>query len=188
MANFKLLFLLYVVVGLVVLLSTCRATLYNVGDSAGWDISTDLHSWQKTRPFMLVMYYGERFQYSSSFSVDEVTHKEDFKDCNVTTPISIGSSGNTTIPLTAPGERYFVCGNKLYCLGGMKLDVVVHANSSASAPVSTDPGAAPSSLPRPSGKNNSPVDPTNSFSSSSRCVLGMNACIAFVATTWLWFL
>ncbi|KAK9120966.1 hypothetical protein Syun_018583 [Stephania yunnanensis] len=184
MANFKLLFLLYVVVGLVVLLSTCSATLYNVGDRAGWDISTDLHSWQQNKTF----YVGDVlwFQYSSSFSVDEVTNKEHFKDCNVTSPISIGSSGNTTIPLTAPGERYFVCGNKLYCLGGMKLDVVVHANSSASAPVSSEPGAAPSSLPRPSGKNNSPVDPT--YSSSSRCVLGMNACIAFVATTWFWFL
>ncbi|KAF9623964.1 hypothetical protein IFM89_006691 [Coptis chinensis] len=147
----KLLF--YILIGLGLVL-TCRATTYTVGGSSGWDISSDLDSWGSSNSFKA----GDAllFQYSSIHSVDEVT-KEDFNGCNVTNPLSSSNSGNTTIALSAPGERYFTCGNGLHCLGGMKVKVNVQggpANSPTSAPLS--PGT-PSSLPNPSNKNNNPV-------------------------------
>lgn len=38
------------------------------------------------------------------------------------------------MPLTKAGDRYFVSGNKLYCLGGMKLHVHVEGDDKSVAP------------------------------------------------------
>ncbi|GMN41067.1 hypothetical protein TIFTF001_010282 [Ficus carica] len=104
----------------------CGATTYTVGDNSGWDISTNLETWPTGKIFnvgdILV------FQYSSSHGVSEVTRKS-FDSCNTTNVLdAFSNNGNTTVALTKPGERYFVCGNKLHCLGGMKLQVKVESN------------------------------------------------------------
>lgn len=81
------------------------------------------------------------FLYASTDSVCEVG-QESFRTCNTTNVINCFSDGNTSIPLTSPGERYFFCGNRLYCYSGMKLDVIVEKNQSApaEAPISNVPG------------------------------------------------
>lgn len=33
--------------------SKCRATMYMVGDSSGWDISTDFDSWSQDKHFVV---------------------------------------------------------------------------------------------------------------------------------------
>ncbi|KAL0321702.1 UNVERIFIED_CONTAM: protein mago nashi2 [Sesamum calycinum] len=129
-----------------------KATVYTVGDNAGWDISTDLDSWAKGKTFAI----GDTllFQYSQYHSVSEVT-KENFEGCNTTNVLQSSSNGNTSFILTSPGDRYFVCGNKLHCFGGMKLHVSVLGNqamSPAGAP-QAQPGGA---LPPGSSKSNSP--------------------------------
>ncbi|XP_010693462.2 stellacyanin-like [Beta vulgaris subsp. vulgaris] len=129
---------------LICLSVACRATMYTVGDTAGWDISSDLDSWVTGKRFVA----GDvlAFQYSSSSdSVCEVTKKE-FDGCDTSNAILKSTSGNTTFPLTKPGERYFVCCNRLYCLGGMKLHVHVEPNSTNASPV-----AAPEAARRPAG-------------------------------------
>lgn len=73
------------------------------------------------------------FQYSSTYSVDEVT-KQNFDTCNTTKVLANYGNGNTTVPLTRAGDRYFVCGNKLYCLGGMKLHVHVEDDGKSISP------------------------------------------------------
>lgn len=110
------------------------------------------------------------FQYSSSYSVSEVT-KEDFNKCDTSNALGRYSNGNSTIKLTKPGSRYFVCGNKLYCLGGMKLQVNVEgneANAPAAAPHEAvsggsdqegrqglqNQGVSTSNFPNPSSKTN----------------------------------
>jgi hypothetical protein len=65
--------------------------------------------------------------------VDEVT-KENFDTCNTTKVLANYRNGNTTVPLTRAGDRYFVCGNKLYCLGGMKLHVHVEDDGKSISP------------------------------------------------------
>ncbi|XP_010275468.1 PREDICTED: stellacyanin-like [Nelumbo nucifera] len=157
---------------LVILLSvglTCNATQYVVGDIAGWDLSADLDTWAQDKTF----YVGDvlLFQYSYYHSVVEV-NKEDFSGCNVTNMLQTSSNGNTSFVLTSPGERFFVCGNKLYCLGGMKLQINVLENQAASAVAKApqasalEPGAT-STLSHPSSKidNSLPTFPTSAGSS-----------------------
>ncbi|OEL21314.1 hypothetical protein BAE44_0017667 [Dichanthelium oligosanthes] len=124
-----------------------EAASYNVGNSAGWDLSADLPSWADGKTFnvgdVLV------FQYSKYHTLDEVD-EAGFKNCSAADAVLSRSDGNTTVPLTAPGDRYFICGNQLHCLGGMKLHVLVGqptggggapAGGPQSAP-QADPGAA----------------------------------------------
>lgn len=95
------------------------------------------------------------FQYSSTHSVSEVT-RESFNSCNTTNVLKTFSNGNTTVPLTKPGQRYFVCGNKLHCLGGMKLQMKVQGNQDY-APVGAPQATTGSDLPNnPSSRNNIP--------------------------------
>ncbi|CAJ1976582.1 unnamed protein product [Sphenostylis stenocarpa] len=133
------------------------ATIYTVGDSSGWDISTNFDTWIADKKFKV----GDAlvFQYSSGQSVEEVT-KESFDRCNTTNVLATYRNGNTTVPLTKGGDRYFVSGNKLYCLGGMKLDVHVEGDDKSLAPTLAPKAVAGSdantvALPRsPSSKNN----------------------------------
>ncbi|KAG5607751.1 hypothetical protein H5410_029243 [Solanum commersonii] len=117
---------------------TDLTTNYIVGDSSGWDISTDLDTWLVGKKFMV----GDVlvFQYSSVHSVSEVT-KENFAGCNTSNVLDSSKNGNTNFTLTKPGDRYFVCGNRLHCLGGMKLRVNVENVNGAAA---GSPAAAPS--------------------------------------------
>ncbi|KAG5533654.1 hypothetical protein RHGRI_027739 [Rhododendron griersonianum] len=146
---------LLVILGLAL---TCRATLYNVGDSSGWDVSSDLDTWKQGKTFVV----GDVlvFQYSSSNSVSEVT-KQSYQTCNTTNGIlQSGSNGNSSFPLTSPGDWYFISGNNLYCLGGMKLHVTVENN----------PAAAPAPAPESAGTSvstSTPSSKTNTVISSS---------------------
>ncbi|XP_027366790.1 stellacyanin-like [Abrus precatorius] len=109
----------------------CSATNYIVGDNSGWDISTNLDTWIADKKFKV----GDAlvFQYSSGQSVEEVT-KENFYTCNTTNVLATYGNGNTTVPLTRAGDRYFISGNKLYCLGGIKLHVHVEGDDKSLAP------------------------------------------------------
>ncbi|XP_019192032.1 PREDICTED: mavicyanin-like [Ipomoea nil] len=136
---------------------SCSARTYIVGDSSGWDISTDLDSWSFGKRFLVgdVLW----FQYSSYHNVVEVA-KEDFDGCTTSNVLSSNSTGNTTFPLTRPGQRLFLSGNRMYCLGGMKLQVNVESNQTmAPAPAPQagggDGGSAAALLP-PSSKSNNP--------------------------------
>ncbi|KAL2944095.1 Uclacyanin 1 [Bienertia sinuspersici] len=158
MASLRLLGFLGALICIVV---GCRATTYMVGDTSGWDISTNLDSWKTGKKFVV----GDvlAFQYSSSTdSVCEVTKKE-FDSCETTNALQQSTSGNTTFPLTKPGDRYFVCCNRLYCLGGMKLHIHVESDSTTAASPVGAPDAAPGPGPTATGafprtsKSNHPV-------------------------------
>ncbi|XP_061337492.1 stellacyanin-like [Gastrolobium bilobum] len=138
---------------------TCSATTYTVGDSSGWDISTNLDTWVADKKFKV----GDAllFLYSSANGLDEVT-REDFNTCNTTNPLTNYVNGNTTVPLTKAGDRYFVCGNKLYCLGGMKLHVHVEDDKSLSPTLAPASAAGPNQrtttlAQSPSSKKNTHV-------------------------------
>lgn len=124
------------------------------------------------------------FQYSSSDSVCEVKRKS-FKACNTSNSLNTFSNGNRTVQLTQPGKRYFISGNKLYCLGGMKLQVIVEGD--ASSPISSPEAQPEGNLPRTSLKaKNAPSDFSNSseFSYGRRGSL-LVAFLGFMATI-LW--
>ncbi|KAL7214542.1 hypothetical protein ACSBR1_026866 [Camellia fascicularis] len=148
------------VLGVLGLALTCKAAFYTVGDSSGWDISTDLDTWVKGKTFAV----GDvlLFQYSSIHSVNEVT-KNNYQRCNTTNVLQSSSNGNTTFPLSTPGDRYYVCGDKLHCLGGMKLHINVAGNQAPSP--ANAPESATTSLPTtPSSKSDNPTTVTSSGS------------------------
>nr|AAR15424.1 Cu2+ plastocyanin-like [Sisymbrium irio] len=140
----------------------CNATTYFVGDTSGWDISSDLESWTSGKRFAV----GDvlMFQYSSTHSVYEVA-KDKFQNCNTTDPIRTFTNGNTTVALSKPGDRFFVCRNRLHCFSGMKLQVNVEGNGPSPAPVGA-PRAAPAGILQPSSKKNDPA--TGVVSSAAR--------------------
>ncbi|KAL8241560.1 hypothetical protein R6Q59_014914 [Mikania micrantha] len=137
--------------------SRCLATTYAVGDSSGWDISTDVDSWARDKRFIV----GDVliFQYSSSHSVAEV-NRASYQGCNTNSVLQPSSNGNTTFALTKPGDRYFVCGNRLHCYAGMKLQVVVDGKT-ADGPIAGDPEAEP-------GDDSSATPTTTTNTSSSK--------------------
>uniref|UniRef100_A0A1D1YM47 Blue copper protein n=1 Tax=Anthurium amnicola TaxID=1678845 RepID=A0A1D1YM47_9ARAE len=98
------------------------ATLYNVGDTAGWDISADLDKWPVGKNFTV----GDTlwFQYSRYHTVNEVD-KRGFYNCSTANATETGAGGNTTITLTTPGDKYFICGVLSHCFGGMRLHFAV---------------------------------------------------------------
>ncbi|KAK1392865.1 Phytocyanin domain-containing protein [Heracleum sosnowskyi] len=140
--------------------STCTASTYMVGDTSGWDVSTNLDSWTTDKQFnvgdVLV------FLYSSTHSVWKVK-KENYETCNTKNVEESSSKGNSSFTLTEPGDTYFICGNKLHCLGGMKIKVTAIGESTvqspAESPVSAQAprsGGGVSILPLPLSKNNKP--------------------------------
>lgn len=107
------------------------------------------------------------FMYSSSETVSEVT-RDNYDKCNTNNVLKRYSNGNTTITLSRPGDWFFISGNRLYCLGGMKLRAHVEDDQAAFSPIAS-PEAQPgptSSLPnpvQPSSKSNKPSTvPTSS--------------------------
>lgn len=101
------------------------------------------------------------FQYSSLHSVSEVT-RDSYDNCAATNAIQSSRDGNTSIPLSTPGQKYFICGTMSHCLGGMKLQVFVNGDQAPSpdgAPLAPESnGQVPtSSLPRPSNNINNPL-------------------------------
>jgi Plastocyanin-like domain len=72
------------------------------------------------------------FQYSKYHTINEVD-KLGYDNCRTSNTLLTDSTGNTTISLTAPGERYFICGVLTHCLGGMRLAVNVQRNNTISS-------------------------------------------------------
>ncbi|CAO2194924.1 unnamed protein product [Urochloa humidicola] len=124
------------------LIQAVMAADYVVGDPAGgWDGKTNYKSWASAQTFAP----GDTltFKYNTYHNVLEVT-KEAFEACTTSNPISFDNSGTTTVLLTMPGTRYFICGAPGHCLGGMKMEIEV-----ADRPAPTTPSSPPPPPPPP---------------------------------------
>ncbi|XP_039014776.1 uclacyanin 1-like [Hibiscus syriacus] len=128
------------------LVQLVMAATYTVGGATGsWDSSTDLQSWW----FKSVLTYilSAVFQYTPNHDVLEVT-KADHDSCQTSNPLKTYSDGNTVVPLTSPGKRYFICGTLGHCSQGMQIEINTLATP-PSTPPETSPSAAPSVSPVP---------------------------------------
>ena len=88
------------------------------------------------------------FNYSSYHNVLEVT-KDAFEACTTANPISFDKSGSTTVVLTMPGTRYFICGAPGHCQGGMKMEVKIADRPAPATPSSPPPLPPPAGQPIP---------------------------------------
>lgn len=75
--------------------------------------------------------------------------KEDYANCNISSPIGQYTDGNTKVQLDRPGPFYFISGENGHCEKGQKLVVVVltpRRISPAPSPVEFEgPAVAPTS-------------------------------------------
>ncbi|KAJ3678344.1 hypothetical protein LUZ60_002147 [Juncus effusus] len=129
------------------------ATNYTVGAPSGsWDLQTNLTQWVDSNTFhtgdVLIFTYS-----ASQHDVLEVT-KANYDSCTTSSPISIDDSGNTVVPLSTTGTRYFICGIPGHCAGGMKVQIDVSSSSSSSPP--SVPSTPESPSPTASSPGNSP--------------------------------
>ncbi|KAK2648311.1 hypothetical protein Ddye_015800 [Dipteronia dyeriana] len=128
------------------LLGVSMASVYKVGDSAGWTMmgNVDYGKWASTKNF-----HSEdviAYEYNNEYhNVKQVTH-EDFQSYNVGSPIAVYSSGSDSISLKKTGHYYFLCGYPGHCQAGQKVDVLVtpssfrsSTDSSTSAPYASPP-------------------------------------------------
>ncbi|XP_057457978.1 uclacyanin 1-like [Lotus japonicus] len=107
------------------------------GPNGGWDATSNLQSWGTSQQFSV----GDNliFQYQPNHNVIEVT-KADYDSCQATSPIQSYSDGATTIPLSSPGKRYFICGAIGHCTQGMKVEIDTLSSSTSS---DDSPAASP---------------------------------------------
>ncbi|XP_021811194.1 blue copper protein-like [Prunus avium] len=148
------------------LIELAMAASYNVGGpNGGWDSTTDLQTWASSQTFLV----GDNlnFQYAPSHDVVEVS-KADYDSCQASNSIQSYSGGSTTIPLSSPGKRYFICGTSGHCSQGMKLEVDTLATSAAptASPLSPPPQESPS-IPAPSSLD-TPLAPETSTASPAQ--------------------
>ncbi|KAF0924527.1 hypothetical protein E2562_010172 [Oryza meyeriana var. granulata] len=169
--------LLVVAMATAVLTTTAMgATTYTVGAPSGsWDMRTNYAQWVSTITFRI----GDQlvFKYSpAAHDVVEVT-KAGYDACSASSPVATFNSGDDTVPLTAAGTRYFICGFTGHCAGGMKVAVKVEdaATGGSTAPSPMAPRAGtPAAMPpagmMPPAAGGRPVPPSSSASRSAGVV------------------
>ncbi|XP_071701040.1 mavicyanin-like [Rutidosis leptorrhynchoides] len=153
MAKASIMRILTVFVATTMLLDVALAVDHTVGSPGGsWDLSTNFGVWASSQTFSV----GDNlvFRYTSNHDVLEVT-KSNYDSCGTSGPISTSTSSPTTIPLTAAGKRYFICGIPGHCSQGMKVEIDVV--SAASGPPSTP--TPPSPTPPANGPTTSSPPP-----------------------------
>ncbi|EOA28818.1 hypothetical protein CARUB_v10025057mg [Capsella rubella] len=133
------------------------ATDHTIGGPSGWTVGASLRSWAAAQTFAV----GDNlvFSYPAAFhDVVEVT-KPEFDSCQAVKPLITFANGNSIVPLTTPGKRYFICGMPGHCSQGMKLEVnVVPTAAATAAPTAPLPNTVPS-LNAPSPSSVLPIQP-----------------------------
>ncbi|KAL1191884.1 Mavicyanin [Cardamine amara subsp. amara] len=174
MATKKIFFGLVVVVNLVmtltVLLGSCSATTYKVGDYHGWTGNYDMYySWTKGKEF----HVGDSLVFNYDHNVNDVTQVSGglkYRFCDSSSPKAVYKTGQDVVNLTEPGYNFFITSNHSLCISGQKLFVLVvqePPSKSRSSPISPPP---PSKSPPPPSKSR-PSLPPRSPPSKSRPIL-----------------
>ncbi|KAH1083122.1 hypothetical protein J1N35_022883 [Gossypium stocksii] len=148
MASNKLLMLSVVAIFLPAM---AMATDYIVGDDSGWTINFDYQTWAKDKVF----YVGDKlvFQYPKGYHNVFKVNGTAFKDCDIPPPSEALTSGNDTVVLKTPGQKWYICGVDNHCSAyGQKLSITVlyqYGWEPAPAPLAPTPISSSPSLPTP---------------------------------------
>ncbi|KAL5199169.1 hypothetical protein ABZP36_002681 [Zizania latifolia] len=162
------------------------AVVHPVGGNGAWDTSGNYNAWAASHKFS----QGDSilFTYPSSHDVVEVA-KAGYDACSAANAISSYTGGSTTVKLSAPGKRYFICGVPGHCAAGMKLEVTVsadatkprHQRSVALAPAPAEamtPASPTEEMPTVSSPTGAPAPSPASSGASSIAKLGAKSAAA----------
>ncbi|KAL1191887.1 Mavicyanin [Cardamine amara subsp. amara] len=171
MATKKIFFgLVLVVMTLTVLLGSCSAKTYKVGDYHGWTTNYDMYySWARGKEF----HVGDSLVFNYDPNVNDVTQVSGglkYRFCDSSSPKAVYKTGQDVVNLTEPGYNFFITSNHSLCTSGQKLFVLVvqePPNKSRSSPIPPPP---PSKSPPPPS-NSRPSLPPPSPPSKSRPIL-----------------
>ncbi|TXG52737.1 hypothetical protein EZV62_021906 [Acer yangbiense] len=162
-------FVCVVAVVFCMLVPSCLATVYTVGDTSGWTLGVDYTTWAGSNTVAV----GDSivFNYGSSHSVDEVS-ASDYKSCTTGNAISTDNSGATTITLKTAGTHYFICGVASHCSTGMKLAVTVGSGSGSGTGSTTPPSSSSPTGGTSTSTSTTTKSPAVNTSESSLGVVG----------------
>ncbi|XP_010427599.1 PREDICTED: uncharacterized protein LOC104746846 [Camelina sativa] len=108
-----------------VLFGSCSATVYTVGDSAGWIAKEGLYyEWAKEKVF----YVGDSLVFKYDPYVNDVTQvwgALELEFCESSSPKAVYNTGHDVVTFTEPGDHYFISSNQAQCVLGQRLDVLV---------------------------------------------------------------
>ncbi|CAK9310396.1 unnamed protein product [Citrullus colocynthis] len=127
-------------------------TVHTVGDSAGWRIHPNdaafYVNWAAGRTF----HVSDSLVFNFTTDLDEVTRvsKRSFDLCRDDDEIGDSiETGPATIPLSSPGEYYFISPEDRHCQQGQKLAINVSAAAGPMAPPSSNPPPSNARPPSP---------------------------------------
>ncbi|KAL6335932.1 hypothetical protein AAG906_003557 [Vitis piasezkii] len=110
----------------VVLPTVAMAAEFTVGDEKGWTINFDYETWAKGKTFLV----GDTlvFKYTQgNHNVFKVNGTTAFRDCTIPPLNEALTTGNDTITLAVPGDKWYICGVNDHCANyGQKLAITVH--------------------------------------------------------------
>ncbi|XP_010466850.1 PREDICTED: uncharacterized protein LOC104746982 [Camelina sativa] len=108
-----------------VLFGSCSATVYTVGDSAGWIAKEGLYyEWAKEKVF----YVGDSLVFKYDPYVNDVTQvwgALELEFCESSSPKAVYNTGHDVVTFTEPEDHYFISSNQAQCVLGQRLDVLV---------------------------------------------------------------
>ncbi|XP_073021510.1 mavicyanin-like [Primulina eburnea] len=132
------------------------ATVYDVGDSAGWTIigNVDYNQWSSSKIFKVddTLIFNYDPQYHNVLQVS----RSDFHSCDATSPIAAYSTGNDSIPIRTSGHYFYICGFVGHCQAGQKVDIRVPRPIQPTGTPNESPDGGPQALsalgPAPIGR------------------------------------
>uniref|UniRef100_A0A2P2QSK8 Phytocyanin domain-containing protein n=1 Tax=Rhizophora mucronata TaxID=61149 RepID=A0A2P2QSK8_RHIMU len=158
------------------------ATVYTVGETAGWALGSDYSTWTNGKTFAV----GDSlvFNYGGGHTVDEVS-ASDYKTCTVGNALNSAQSSPTTVTLKTAGTHYFICGAPGHCGNGMKLAVTVGAGGPSDSPsASSGTPSSGTTTTTPSTTSGGNSRPASTIPESSS---GAVSPFLAVITTWVTF-
>ncbi|KAL1212864.1 Mavicyanin [Cardamine amara subsp. amara] len=161
MATKKIFFgLVLVVMSLTVLLGSCSAKTYKVGDYHGWTANYDMYySWARGKEF----HVGDSLVFNYDPNVNDVTQVSGglkYRFCDSSSSKAVYKTGQDVVNLTEPGYHFFITSNHSLCISGQKLFVlVVQETPSKSRPIPPSPPSKSRPIPTPPPSKSRPIPP-----------------------------
>ncbi|XP_049393062.1 mavicyanin-like [Solanum stenotomum] len=160
--------MLVVLVVMMAASGSAMATVYQVGDLAGWTFNYNYNEWAFFKQFQagdtLVFNYDPQLHNVMQVDIN------DYNSCISSNPLATFNSGSDSITLDTPdGDYFFICGIPGHCASGLKIHIKVSPTTTTTTPP-----------PPPTTMNNRYPDhfPTNQtkkpYSSASTTAYSLN--------------
>nr|GEU97202.1 hypothetical protein [Tanacetum cinerariifolium] len=163
MASFNLRMVMFIamMVASIQFYTTTAQTRHVVGDAFGWGIPPNgvpiYTTWASQQTFNVgdILFFNYT---NGQHDVAEVSATS-YEPCNATNPISLATTGPTTLTLATAGMHYYICTFASHCQIGQKLTINVLPSTMATPPSMTPTSPPPTTTPTPPPSMTPPAPP-----------------------------